>query len=75
MKGINHLAGAYDKEEQVQRCLCCGEILVDNRGAAVMVNPDGPTLELCGFGPGPVFRMGSVTGKGELEEGTPCYED
>lgn len=63
---MNHIAGEY--EDGLQRCVVCGAVLVDDRGAAYC--GDGPPPK--GFAPGPVYAIGNMTAAGRDEALPDC---
>lgn len=65
-EGGNHTAG--EPREGVQRCVMCGGVLVDNRGAMVPAGSRGPLF----FAPGPVHKLGNMTGAGHDDDLAEC---
>lgn len=49
MKYIKHIAGEFDGE--IQRCIVCGEIIIDNRG---LVMPKGSKMS--SYASGPIYQ-------------------
>lgn len=64
--GLVHVAGEYT--DLIQRCVVCGEILVDNRNAMVPVGSSAPK----GFPRGPVTVIGNMAGAYEDEDLPRC---
>lgn len=66
MKAIKHIAGPL--VDEVQRCVVCGDVISDYRGAMFSsgTKPNG-------FPEGEVFKRGNVTATVDFEEGSePC---
>lgn len=46
MKWTKHILGKFNQEERTQRCIICGEVIHDYRGAMYAPNEDGsPVIE------------------------------
>lgn len=66
---MNHLAGKYINF--VQRCILCGEVICDDRGACWADGGNAPK----GFAPGPVYKQGNMTAVGYNEELPRCNDN
>lgn len=59
MDSVTHLTGSVVKvgDRMLQRCIICGEKLVDNYGVPVPLGPDGKEEEFPTWEPGVLLRL------------------
>lgn len=55
MTYIKHILGEFDEEGKIQRCIICGEIIHDYRGAMYAPEEDGSIIESKGWAEGDFY--------------------
>lgn len=66
MSVIRHIAG--ELTDGVQRCVVCGYIISDYRGAVHAISSDGTQWQPKGFREGEVFVKGNFTSISPIED-------